>query len=355
MPPDLTTFVQNLSWTPALVDCCRAWLDACRDLAERQFRAYCERDAQLQWLLTAFLGLPEDLRKQFLLSPWVSNQLLIRDVGHVPPFSALAGDFVRVLARSSDSAAADPDVAEMLVAFGRDNGDLQGIPLDFDSATPFPSRGAGAGELRALSPDRAAETRRRLEEALEALAQGKPIAWECVRLLTRRLAVREEESRADGSASSSFGHLIGLTLLTNPWAERVDAARLLDSLVHESIHAALFLREAVQGPLFLDKNWPDLLHSPWSGNPLNYYQYVQACFVWFGLAHLWKNWPAGAGGVPADRVSHMQRRASQGFLARPVESLLKQAGGRLVPPPVQDALRLMEQGALDADGVAPQG
>ena len=295
MPPDLVTFVQNLSWTPALVDCCRAWLDACRDLLEQRFRAYCERNAKLEWLLTAFLGLPEGLRKDFLLSPAVSNQLLIRDAGHIPAFSTLASNFVRVLARTSNDAIADPDLAGMLASFGRNYGDVRGIPLDFDSAFPFPPRGARAESCAALQPDRAAQAKQHLEAALDVLDQGRPVALKCVRLLTVRLAVREEEGRIGDSASSSFGHLIGLTLLTNPWAERVDAARLLDSLVHESIHAALFLYEAVQGSLILDKNWPDLLRSPWTGTPLNCYQYVQACFVWFGLANLWRNWPAGAG------------------------------------------------------------
>ncbi len=208
---------------------------------------------------------------------------------------------------------------------------------------------ARAGELRALQPDRAAQAKQHLEAALDVLDQGRPVALKCVRLLTVRLAVREEEGRIGDSASSSFGHLIGLTLLTNPWAERVDAARLLDSLVHESIHAALFLYEAVQGSLILDKNWPDLLRSPWTGTPLNCYQYVQACFVWFGLANLWRNWPAGAGGVSSERITQMRRRASQGFLARPAASLLSHSGGRLTPAPVKDALCLMEQCALDAE------
>jgi hypothetical protein len=345
MAPDLTTFARNLSWTPALVDCCQAWLDACGDLLDRRFRASCERDAKLAWLLTAYLGLPEGLRKDFLLSPRVTNQLIVQDADHVPAFAEIAPDLVRVLARSRAGAAADSDLAEMLAAFGRDDSEVRGISLDFDSTIHFPFQGPDGGDLRVLQPDRAAQTRQRLEAALDALEQARPIVLNCLRLLTRRLAVREEEGRVGNAASCVFGHL---TLLTNPWAERADTAWLLDSLVHESIHAALFFYDAIQGPLFLPGNCSERIPSPWSGNSLTCAQYVQACFVWFGLAQLWRNWPAGVGGVSCESASQMYRRASQGFLARPVQSLLSHTGGRLVPPPVREALLLLEQCALDA-------
>jgi hypothetical protein len=350
-PPDLTTFARNLSWTGALMDCCHAWVDAYGDLLDRRFRAYCQRNAQLAWLLTAYLGLPDGLRKEFLLCPLVSDQLLIRDAGHVPAFAAMAADFVRVLARSSASAAADPDLAEMFDSFGRDHGEVRGIPLDFDSTLSFPSRGANGRELRTLQPDCAAQARQHVEAALQALEQGNPIALEYVLLLTRCLAIREDEGRPAGIyASGSFPHWIGLTLLTNVLGEEVDAVRLLDALVHEAMHAGLCLYEVVQGPLFPDKNWPNRVRSPWTGNSLDCYTYIQACFVWFGLAHLWGNWPAGAAGVSCERASQMHRRASQGFQARPVQALMSHAGWRLVPPPVQDALHLLEQSALDTWG-----
>jgi hypothetical protein len=350
MPPDLTTFAGNLSWKPALLECCRSWLDACRALLDRKLRAHCEQNAKLSWLLSAYLGLSEDSRTEFLLSPRVSNQLLSRDAGHVPTFAALAPDFVRVLARSSANAATDPDLAGLLDAFGRDNGEVRGIAVDFDSTITFPSRGPNSGELRILQPGRAVQARQRLDVVLGALEQGNPIAFDWVRLLTRRLAVREEEGRAADSASCIFGHLIGLTLLTNPWVERVDTADLVDSLVHESIHAGLFFYEAVQGALFLHKTCPEPICSPWTGKQLTCDQFVQACFVWFGLAHLWGNWPTGVGGVSGERATQLHRRAYRGFLARPVEALLSHTGSRPVPPLLQDALSLLEQNALDAWG-----
>lgn len=346
MRPDLTTFVQNLSWTPALVECCRAWLAASRKRLEQRFREYCGRNGKLDWLLTAFLGLRVGRRKEFLLSPPVSDQLLGLEAGRVPAFAVLARELVRVLARSTDHSAADPGLAEMLLPLGRDYGDVRGIPVDFDSAFPFPSRGANAGELRTLPPERAHLVKQRLETALDALRQGNPVAFTFVRLLTRRLAVREEPSRPEAPASASFGELIGLALLTNPWAKRGDVAWLIDALVHESIHAALFFCEASQESLLFDRDPVPCIHSPWTGNLLPYHQYVHACFVWFGLAQLWKNWPAGAGGIPPEQIREMSRKASQGFLARPVASLLIQEVGSRVSPPVQDALRLMEQASF---------
>jgi HEXXH motif-containing protein len=346
MRPDLMTFARNLCWTPALLDCCRVWLDACAALLDRRFRAYCEGNAKLARLLGAYLKLPEGLRRDFLLSPSVSGQLLVRDAGHVPSFAALAADFVRVLGRSSAGAASDPDLA----AFGRDQGELRGIPLDLDSTFSLPPRGPGSGEPRALRPERAAQARQCLGAVLDALGQGNPTALEYVRLVTRRLVVREEEGRARDSASCIFSQLIGLTLFTNPWAERADGAHLVDALVHESIHGGLFFYEAVHGSLFLSHNGGNPIPSPWTGKLLSCDQLVQACFVWFALAHLWGQWPAGSGGVPGERATQLYRRASQDFRARPVQALWNHPGGCLVSPPVRDALHLVEQLAIDAWG-----
>jgi hypothetical protein len=82
---------------------------------------------------------------------------------------------------------------------------------------------------------------------------------------------------------------------------------------------------------------------------------VQACFVWYGLARLWGNWPAGVGGVSGERAGELHRRSSRGFLARPVQALGRHTGGGLVPPPVQEALLVLEQSALDAWGPAEGG
>ncbi len=347
MPPNLCTFARNLSWTPALVGCCRDWVDACAALLDRKFRAYCERNAKLAWFLTAYLGLPEGLRQEFLLSPRVTNQLLERDAGEVPAFAELAPDFVRVLARSSAGAAADPDLAEMMAVLGHDNGDVRGIPLDFDSTVYLPFLGPDSGELCGVPPERDAQTRQRLESALDVLEQVKPIVLDCMRLLTRRFAVRAEKGRVGCASSCVFGHM---TLLTNPWAPRVDAAWVLDCAVHESIHAALYFYAAVQGPLYPAGNGTDPIISPWTGRSLTCAQCVEACFVWFGLAQLWRNWPAEVAGVAPDRAGEMYRRASQGFLARPVQKLLGHPGGRRIPPPVRDALVLLEQTALQTWG-----
>src|SRR5262249_29643868 len=127
---------------------------------------------------------------------------------------------------------------------------------------------------------------------------GNPAALDCVRLLTRQLAVREEAGRLDRFTSGSFVEYPGLTLCTYPRAGEVDAGTLVDALVHETIHAALYLYEALHEPLLGDRRSADLpIRSPWSGRVLACSQFVQACFVWFGLMRLWGGWPEGAGGV----------------------------------------------------------
>lgn len=355
MLPDLATYVRNLSWTPDLVEGCRSWLLAYRRLLEQRLRAYCERKANLGWMVGAFLQLPESLRRDYLTSPRVASELVTQDVLE-PDFSALGPELIRALARAGHRLGSDAEVDEMLRPFGTDHGNIRGIPLDFDSAFPIPSRPEDAGRLRPLAPARVPEVKRCVEAALGALGQGNPVALECVRLLTLRLVVRDEEPpRPYRFSSGSFGRYVGLSLLTNLWAEQVDAARLLDALVHESIHAALFIYEAIREHLVLDRNVAEglLSRSPWSGRMLGGNQFVQACFVWYGLAHLWRTWSEGCAGVPAARTRELYRRASQGFHARPVESLAGQPGWALVAPAVQDALRLLEQEALAAFSPEP--
>ena len=264
----------------------------------------------------------------------------------MPDFPVLAGELVRVLARP-DKPGAYPAVAQMLLPLCREYADVRGFQVDFDSTFPFPSRDAKAGELRALSPERAHLVKQRLEAALDALRQGSLVASEFVCLVTRRIAIRDEARDSGAPTSSSFGELIGLVFLTNLLAAQADVAWLIDGLVHESIHAVLFLCEASQDSWALDKDPAACLRSPWTGNLLPSHTYVHACFVWFGLAQLWKSWPAQAGGIAAEQGRAMYLRASQGFLARPVESLLSQDAGRRLSPSLKDALALVERLALD--------
>jgi hypothetical protein len=338
MPPDLTTFVQNLSWAPALLSCCRSWSADYEDRLEARLRECCGHDPQGDWLYRAFLALDADLRQAFLASPEVAGQLL-PPAQRPPSLAALGRVLVHVLSRGHEAAARDPELADMLRPFGSDHGDVYGVPLDFDSAFAFPAR-CGGEVLSLLPPGCRDQARRAVGDALEALRPMRPVAFDFVTGLTVRLAVRAEEAQPGRFTSGSYGQYPGLTLLTNPLAPTADIAALIDALVHEAIHSALFRYEAVHGPLTRESTPTEVaLCSPWSGRPLGCNQYVHACFVWFGLRSLWEGWPQDTDQALAERARQLHERAALGFRAGAVEALLERADGYLASADVRNALR----------------
>ena len=97
---------------------------------------------------------------------------------------------------------------------------------------------------------------------------------------------------------------------------------IADAIVHEAIHALLYMQEQ-------KKPWvhdPDLYGpavrtlSPWSGNPLPLRPFMQAAFVWYGLLQFWTRALARGAFSPACARQRMAQAAS-GFLG---PSLLEQ-------------------------------
>ena len=66
-----------------------------------------------------------------------------------------------------------------------------------------------------------------------------------------------------------------------------------DALVHEAIHAVVYRLELIEF-LHLDDraSLAQQTTSPWSGRSLTLRSFVHACFVWYGLWHLWQMRPS---------------------------------------------------------------
>src|SRR5260370_18494033 len=82
---------------------------------------------------------------------------------------------------------------------------------------------------------------------------------------------------------------VGRTFITNPHVHSVDIVDLAEALVHEGIHALLFMEE-------LQRSWGDIpelrdgvrrVESPWTGNSLSLSSFFQAGFSWYWLADFW--------------------------------------------------------------------
>jgi len=133
----------------------------------------------------------------------------------------------------------------------------------------------------------------RIYESLEPLT-GKKGAGDLNDLIYKftNVIVLKRQNYQSGNRhffSSSDGYYIGRTVLGN--VELVSPEILVDSIVHEAIHALLYMiDEKFQwqpSPEESDKIGNKIL-SPWSGNKLSIRNYLQAIFVWYGLFNLWK-------------------------------------------------------------------
>lgn len=128
---------------------------------------------------------------------------------------------------------------------------------------------------------------------------------------TKVLVLQRDDTQSFSSGSN--GDFVGRSVIAN--AHTVTEADIADGIVHESIHALLYMQEEQQ-PWVLDDSLyqpiPRII-SPWSERKLPVRPFLQACFVWYGLLHLWAL--AGQQGTfDAARARLLFKRAATGFL-----------------------------------------
>lgn len=215
------------------------------------------------------------------------------------------------------------------------------IALDASSPFAFPPIDPGGNTLVALAGEERAQAKRKIAEALDALLAILPAVHQLIVDFTEVIAVRAEHKAGTRLRSSSFDSLIGLILLTNPHDATVDVEKLMDALVHETIHNILFVYERIAGRFVpVPADGQHRIESPWTGAALSLPAYVHACAVWYGLYWLWTAAiERGGDRLSIDRARTLQRRAGAGFRLRPVSD-------RLLPsrPLVsEEAFRLLEE------------
>ncbi|MGJ4918747.1 aKG-HExxH-type peptide beta-hydroxylase [Bradyrhizobium sp. HKCCYLRH2060] len=209
--------------------------------------------------------------------------------------------FVAEALRQGLDVAADRDVWTALGDRGylRDGAciwpQVEGMPVT-DYGSPHALRVDLSGQDRPVPPprppfsdseiDRLHDLLRRSRAALERTEAGLP---RFVARFNIALILQKDPESPASFSSGSNGYYIGRTFLANPHLPEIDESHVADALVHEGIHALLYMQEQEQ-PWFLDstaKGSLPRITSPWSGSRLPFPSFLQACFVWYGLLHFW--------------------------------------------------------------------
>lgn len=156
------------------------------------------------------------------------------------------------------------------------------------------------------------EIMNKLQETVRFMGQISPIAVKFVLENTSTVVVRNDAFNGGSFVSSSCNGFIGQIVLLNAHLSHVDSALLAESLIHETIHNVMLRMELLE-PTLRDPSRPlPRVTSPWSGRQLSYHTFLQACFVWFGIASFWKA-ALGKDVFPTDRVGYLLERSSRGF------------------------------------------
>lgn len=183
----------------------------------------------------------------------------------------------------------------------------------------------------------------RVSAALDALASS-PAAHDFVTSLTKAIVPRRDSVQAGFYTSASLRTAIGRTALNNPFGPRVSQAMLISSLVHEAIHAYLYIDEQ-RRPLVTDwdRAFDTVVTSPWTGGALTVSTYLHDCYVWHGLANLWCL-PEMIRAVGPGAAQEQRMRAVAGFASGAITPLADVRA--LVSPVVWNVLERMHDETL---------
>jgi hypothetical protein len=153
--------------------------------------------------------------------------------------------------------------------------------------------------------------------------------------------------KAEFSSGSTCDYL-GRVILCNAHLPSVDVELMAESLVHEAIHSLLSMYEVCDPWIIREESLSaeSRVRSPWTGSTLSLRTFLQACFVWFGLAHFWAIAQRGSP-FKADRIAASLARACSGFLGDPLLTCVSACRSEIAPH-VLELLPPMQAQVVDA-------
>lgn len=184
----------------------------------------------------------------------------------------------------------------------------------------------------------------KVNQALDGIARTGP-KFAAFTEMFNAVLIAQVDSHDDALfTSGSNGEYIGRSFVTNPHIAPVGSVDLAESLIHEGIHALLYMQERehewVTEPDLYDPQTARVI-SPWTGAHLGARPFMQACFVWYGLLHFWAA-ALDTGAFDDELVRQRMIAALRGFLGDPLEERIEPFRTGVVPE-VVDAIRRMQE------------
>jgi len=165
-----------------------------------------------------------------------------------------------------------------------------GIPVDFCSPScPYQSPLQTDRMIPELSR---VPVRTAIDAACRLLTTTSRRAADLVATATRVVCARLRGDGRPGFSSSSWSNEIGKCALSYPPSLRIDTTLIASCLVHESVHALLYVIER-HIPTYRADALIARVRSPWTGRELPVSSATHACFVWFAIRSLWSKGETG--------------------------------------------------------------
>lgn len=162
------------------------------------------------------------------------------------------------------------------------------LRLRLDAHAPIPHMEPEGNALSCLDDSNRDLVKEKVNDGLSLIRLISPRAFAWSTSATIAIDCRVDLN--GGFASCSFRELPGLSLLCNAHLPKVTIGKISNAIVHESIHSVIYMFESCGSLLVTNKPAPSYrVKSLWTGRTLTLDSFIQACFVWFGLFHFWRN------------------------------------------------------------------
>jgi hypothetical protein len=198
-----------------------------------------------------------------------------------------------------------------------------GIPVDFWSPWARGKLPEIPGTDSDMKQPEIVQIWQKLDRGLRAAQHVCPTTIKVLTCFCKVIVARQDPTITEHRAASS-PTTIGRPVLRNPQLLAATEMELIDSIIHETIHAIIDIVNLEQ-PLMLDRSVLTIQrgNSPWTGRSLDLYTYIHACLVWYGLWHFWSRaW--GRDIFPDPAVFHYMQLSAKGFMSPDLlEPLLK--------------------------------